>query len=110
MAVKGLLAASPDGGPPEFAIDVLSVVEEIPVGHVLSYGDVAELVGRGGPRSVGRVMSLYASGVPWWRVVRADGSVVPELLDRALPHYDDEGTPLRPDGERVDMGRARWDG
>lgn len=110
MAVRGLLAPGPDSGPPAFAVDVLDLVEQIPAGRVLSYGDVAELVGRGGPRSVGRVMSLYSTGAPWWRVLRADGTVVPELLERALPHYDDEGTPMRPDRERVDMRRARWDG
>ena len=50
---------------------VLSTVEQIPPGQVASYGDIAELVGVGGPRLVGRVMSLHGSGVPWWRVVRA---------------------------------------
>ena len=54
---------------------VLSTVEQIPPGQVASYGDIAELVGVGGPRLVGRVMSLQGSGVPWWRVVagRAGG-------------------------------------
>ena len=108
--MRGLLAAPPDGGLPEFAVDVLSVVEEIPAGRVLSYGDVAELVGRGGPRAVGRVMSLYGSGVPWWRVLRADGSFVPEVFARAVRHHRDEGTPMRADGARVDMRQARWNG
>lgn len=94
----------------EFAEAVLGVVARIPPGRVLSYGDVAEYLGGGGPRAVGRVMSTRGSGVPWWRVLRADGSVVPELLDRALEHYRAEGTPLRAGGERVDMVRARWDG
>lgn len=108
MPVKGLLSPGPDGGPGEFALDVLAVVEAIPAAHALSYGDVAELVGRGGPRSVGRVMSTYGSGVPWWRVLRADGSFAPEVAGRALRHHRQEGTPMR--GERVDMRRARWDG
>lgn len=108
--MRSLLAPDPDGGPPAFALDVLELVERIPVGRVLSYGDVAELVGRGGPRSVGRVMSRYASGVPWWRVLRADGSVVPDLMARALPQYRAERTPMRAGGERVDMRRGRWDG
>lgn len=105
---------APDGPPragsDEFAEAVLAVVERIPAGHVLSYGDVAEYLGYGGPRSVGRVMATRGSGVPWWRVVRADGSVVDGLAERANRHHRDEGTPLRPDGLRVDMNRARWDG
>jgi TDG/mug DNA glycosylase family protein len=89
---------------------VLDLVETIPPGRVMSYGDVAEMLGDGGPRQVGAVMSAYGGGVPWWRVLRADGSHTPELAARALPLLRDEGTPLRPNGSRVDMPRARWDG
>ncbi|HEX2316377.1 MAG TPA: MGMT family protein [Thermomonospora sp.] len=96
--------------PDEFAELVLDVVERIPPGRVLSYGDVAELLERGGPRQVGRVMSLWGGGVPWWRVIRADGSPPPGHERRALEEYRVEGTPLRADGTRVDMRRARWDG
>jgi alkylated DNA nucleotide flippase Atl1 len=87
---------------------VLTAVEQIPAGRVASYGDLAELVGRGGPRLVGRVMSTQGAGVPWWRVVRADGSLPPSHEDNARPHYLDEGTPLRPSGA-VDMARAFWE-
>lgn len=94
----------------DFAEAVLAVVSLIPPGYVLSYGDVAEYLGEAGPRAVGRVMSTRGSGVAWWRVLRADGSVVPDLLERALEQYRIEGTPMRPGGERVDMARARWSG
>ena len=88
---------------------VLAVVESIPPGYVMSYGDIAEYVGTGGPRQVGRVMSRGAGGaVPWWRVVHADGSLTPGLTDEALARLRADDTPLR--GERVDMRRARWDG
>jgi alkylated DNA nucleotide flippase Atl1 len=88
---------------------VLAVVESIPPGYVMSYGDVAEYVGTGGPRQVGRVMSQGAGGaVPWWRVVHADGSLTPSLTDEALARLRADDTPLR--GSRVDMRRARWDG
>ncbi|SFO67889.1 MULTISPECIES: MGMT family protein [Actinomadura] len=96
--------------PDEYAEAVLDAVERIPPGRVLSYGDVAELVGRGGPRQVGRVMSLYGGAVPWWRVIRADGNPPSGLEIEARENYRAEGTPLRPDGRRVDMGRARWTG
>ena len=60
--------------PPAYALDVLEVVERIPAGRVMSYGDVAEFLGAGGPRQVGWVMSHFGSDVPWWRVLRADGT------------------------------------
>ncbi|GGQ39594.1 alkylated DNA nucleotide flippase Atl1 [Actinomadura coerulea] len=96
--------------PDEYAEAVLDAVERIPPGRVLSYGDVAELVGRGGPRQVGRVMSLYGGAVPWWRVIRADGSPPSGHEIRAHENYRAEGTPLHRDGRRVDMARARWVG
>lgn len=88
---------------------VLSAVEAIPPGKVLAYGDVAELIGLGGPRSVGKVLSGHGAGVPWWRVIRADGSAAAGLEERARRAWLAEGTPLRPTG-KVDMSRARWDG
>lgn len=94
--------------PDEYAEAVLDAVERIPPARVMSYGDIAELLGRGGPRQVGRVMSLYGGAVPWWRVIRADGSPPSCHEGRAHEHYRAEGTPLRPDGRRVDMARARW--
>lgn len=109
--------ATPSGGEPapldEYADRVLSAAERIPPGQVMTYGDVAEFIGVGGPRQVGRVMALYGGAVPWWRVVRADGRPLPEHEPEALEHYRVEGTPLRSTvgGEqRIDMRRARWDG
>ncbi|MFF3315720.1 MGMT family protein [Streptomyces sp. NPDC003035] len=102
---------------PEYAERVLEVAELIPPGRVMTYGDVAEWLGEGGPRQVGRVMALYGGAVPWWRVVRSDGTLLPGHELRALGHYRDEGTPLRQAGRaaeghvpKLDMRRARWDG
>jgi alkylated DNA nucleotide flippase Atl1 len=89
---------------------VLAVVESIPAGRVMSYGDVAEYVGSGGPRQVGRVMSEYGGGVPWWRVLRTDGSLPPSHDGEGRDRLRAEGTPMRPGGDRIDMRRARWDG
>lgn len=96
--------------PPDFADDVLDLVDRIPTGHVLTYGDVAEYLGVGGPRSVARVLSREGSSVPWWRVLRADGTPAPQVADRAYERYRAEGTPLRRGGTHVDMARARWSG
>jgi alkylated DNA nucleotide flippase Atl1 len=92
----------------DYAGMVLDVVESIPPGQVMTYGDIAELLGAGGPRQVGQVMSRWGAGVPWWRVLRASGLPAIGHEERALRHYQDEGTPLRPDGLRVDLRRARW--
>jgi len=93
---------------PEYVERVLQVVESIPPGRVMSYGDIAEYVGEGGPRQVGRVMALYGGGVPWWRVIRSDGSPPRGHEHQCLRRWREEGTPLR--GERADMRLARWDG
>ncbi len=106
--------ATGDFGPPsEFAEEVLEVVEQIPPGMVLTYGDVAEVVGRGGPRGVGNVMARFGSDVPWWRVIRAGGHFPLCHEGEALARYREEGTPLLGgalDGRRVDLSRARWSG
>ncbi|MFJ2111065.1 MULTISPECIES: MGMT family protein [unclassified Streptomyces] len=102
---------------PAYAERVLDVAELIPPGRVMTYGDVAEWLGDGGPRQVGRAMALYGGAVPWWRVVRSDGALLPGHELRALEHYRAEGTPLRSAARsaqghvpRLDMRRARWDG
>ncbi|MFJ9112643.1 MGMT family protein [Streptomyces sp. NPDC102283] len=102
---------------PEYVERVLDVTDLIPPGRVMTYGDIAEWLGEGGPRQVGRVMALYGSAVPWWRVVRSDGTLLPAHELRALGHYRAEGTPLREASRhaeghipRIDMRRARWDG
>ncbi|WP_018658161.1 MGMT family protein [Actinomadura flavalba] len=94
----------------DYSDAVLEIVEQIPPGRVLAYGDIAELLGSGGPRQVGRVMARFGGAVPWWRVLRADGTPPPGHEVRALEEYRVERTPLRPDGRRVDMRRARWPG
>ncbi len=89
---------------------VLCAVEQIPPGRVLSYGDVAELVGAGGPRQVGHVMASHGGAVPWWRVVRADGSTAVRKEAGQLHQLDAEGCTLRRCGEREDLAKGRWDG
>lgn len=94
----------------EYAAQVLDVVDSIPPGRVMAYGDIAEFLGRGGPRQVGRVLALYGGGVAWWRVTHADGTPAPGHDAVALKHYLAEGTPLRSRDipVRVDIRRARW--
>ena len=72
----------------------------IPEGFVSTYGDVSP----GAPRFAGTVLfEVDEPGLPWWRVVRADGSLAKGARQRH--HLTAEGIPFR--GERVDMTVAR---
>jgi alkylated DNA nucleotide flippase Atl1 len=90
----------------DYAEEVLRLVERIPPGRVMSYGAIADRVGKGGPRQVGTVMARYGGGVPWYRVVTAAGRTPPGHEVEALRRLRAEGTPLR--GDHVDMSRAVW--
>ena len=99
----------PVGLPTPYAEAVLDLVERIPSGRAMAYGDVAAALQRGGgPRQVGTVMARFGSGVPWHRVVRADGSPAAGHEAEALRRHRREGTPLVASGTRLDMRRARW--
>ena len=64
-----------------------------------TYGDLCP----GAPRFAGAVLArCHDPGVPWHRVVRADGSLAKGREQRRL--LTSEGTPLR--GARVDMAAA----
>jgi alkylated DNA nucleotide flippase Atl1 len=95
----------------DYASRVLDVVDSIAAGTVMSYGDIADYLGEGGPRQVGRILATWGGGVPWWRVVHADGSLLAGHERAALARYAAEDTPLRqPAGgglPRIDMRRAR---
>jgi alkylated DNA nucleotide flippase Atl1 len=97
------------GLPTPYAEAVLDLVERIPPGRAMAYGDVAAALQRGGgPRQVGTVMARFGSGVPWHRVVRADGRPAVGHEAEALRRHRREGTPLTASGTRLDMARARW--
>jgi alkylated DNA nucleotide flippase Atl1 len=75
---------------------VLDRVRAIPPGFVRTYGDLCP----GAPRFTGSVLAgTDDPSVPWFRVVRADGSLPKGACQRAL--LEAEGVPFR--GERVDM-------
>jgi len=87
---------------------ILACVELIPVGRVMSYGDVAEYVGTRAARNVGRVLARDGGTVPWHRVLRSDGTCAEHIRVEQLARLAAEGVPIR--GERVDLAAARWDG
>ena len=61
---------------------VFDVVEQIPPGRVSTYGAIGRLIGIG-PRRVARALSSGGGAVPWYRVVRADGSAAEPVRVRA---------------------------
>jgi methylated-DNA-protein-cysteine methyltransferase related protein len=84
---------------------ILAAVRAIPAGFVQTYGDLSP----GAPRVAGRVLRHCPEHVPWWRVVRADGSLPLGEAQRA--RLDAEGVPLlAAKTPRVDMRRARLAG
>lgn len=89
---------------------VLEVVGQIPPGRVMSYGDIAVELGIRSARQVGLVLHRHGVAVPWHRVVMADGRPAPGKAVEQLRRLRADGTPLVPDGSRVDMPRARWSG
>ncbi len=89
---------SPQSSHADAAQRVPRRVRSIPQGFVATYGDVWPPA----PRLTGRLLSA-SEGLPWWRVVRADGTLAKG--ERQRRHLLDEGVPMR--GPKVDMRRAR---
>jgi methylated-DNA-protein-cysteine methyltransferase-like protein len=83
---------------------ILEAVRRIPEGFVSTYGDVSP----GAPRLAGRVLSAtHSPELPWWRVVRADGSLA--AGGEQLSRLRREGVPFRSGtGGRVDLDQARF--
>jgi len=81
---------------------VIDAVRAIPEGFVRTYGDVSP----GAPRFTGAVLRTTDAELPWWRVVRADGSLAQGERQRAL--LDAEAVPFRSaDPPRVDLRVCR---
>jgi alkylated DNA nucleotide flippase Atl1 len=83
---------------------VCEAVATIPSGRVATYGDIGHLVGAG-PRQIGRIVGSLDEGMPWWRVVRADGTPAACRGGGATERLRAEGTPMN--GSRVRLADAR---
>jgi methylated-DNA-protein-cysteine methyltransferase-like protein len=85
---------------PDFTDAVVAVIEAIPPGHVMAYGEIAEEAGfPGAARAVGNVVRTVP-GLPWWRVVTATGRLVPH-------HHQEHAERLRAEGVTVRKGRVQ---
>lgn len=99
MAEQRYRAVPPANPVCPYALRVLQRVRAIPPGSVCTYGDIDPHA----PRAVGGVLARGYAGVPWHRVVRADGSCA--IGRRQLALLAAEGVPLI--GDRVDFARIR---
>lgn len=78
---------------------VAAVVSAIPKGRTASYAQVALMAGKpGASRAVVRALHSL-DDVPWWRVVKSDGTVAKEMFAKQAPKLRKEGVQLN--GRRV---------
>jgi methylated-DNA-protein-cysteine methyltransferase related protein len=94
---------------------IYDVVRKIPIGKVLTYGQVAELAGLyGKARLVGYALFKVEleSGIPWQRVVNAKGEISysearcgGDYLQKTL--LEQEGIEFKQE-HRIDLKQYRW--
>jgi alkylated DNA nucleotide flippase Atl1 len=87
---------------------ILALVARIPSGRVMTYGDIADVLGLGSPRQVGRALASADLDIPWHRVVRSDGTMAEHVRDRQRQLLLGEGVGIT--GERVDLEAHQWSG
>ena len=92
-----------------FFSGVYGLVAQIPRGRVMSYGQIARLLGfPRAARQVGWAMRCCPDDIPWQRVVKDSGEIAGgEHAEFRRILLEDEGVTFLPDG-RVDMPRCRW--
>ena len=92
---------------------VYKIVGEIPVGRVMTYGQIADILGEGyTARTIGYVMhAADTANVPWQRVINSQGScstgkmTLPVNLQQKI--LEDEGIVFNEKG-KCDLGKYRW--
>lgn len=92
---------------------VYEIVRRIPLGRVMTYGQIAGILGEGyTPRTVGYVMHAADSeGVPWQRVINSQGKcstgrlTIPVDLQKSM--LEQEGVEFDARG-RCDLRKYGW--
>lgn len=96
-----------------FTRRVIEIIQGIPKGYVMTYGQIAELAGsRRGARQVVRILHSLSDkhGLPWHRVVNAKGEIAiqdDEGRFTQIVSLQDEGVKLLADGT-IDLERYRY--
>src|SRR5438270_13903104 len=109
---EGAARAEADVNSPDYRGRGFEIVRRIPQGRVMTYGQLAALLGEGyTARTVGFVMHAADDSVPWQRVINAQGAcstgrviLPPDLQQRML---EAEGVRFDARG-RCDLARYRW--
>lgn len=97
----------------KYRVRVYEIVNRIPAGRVMTYGQIAEILGEGyTPRTVGFVMhAADTENVPWQRVINSQGAcstgrmTVPVNLQQQI--LEAEGVKFNEKG-RCDLNAYRW--
>jgi len=92
---------------------VYKIVREIPAGRVMTYGQIAEILGKGyTARTIGYVMhAADTENVPWQRVINSQGGcstgkmTMPINIQQKI--LEDEGVIFNEKG-RCDLNIYRW--
>jgi methylated-DNA-protein-cysteine methyltransferase-like protein len=91
---------------------VFEIVRQIPSGRVMTYGQIAEILGENyTPRTVGFVMNSATEDVPWQRVINAQGAcstghiILPVNLQQQM--LESEGVVFN-EKQRCDLKKYRW--
>ena len=97
---------------PGYRERVYEIVRTIPRGRVMTYGQLAEMLGEGyTPRTVGFVMHASGDKTPWHRVINAQGACSTGRV--VLPHdkqqrmLEAEGVIFNERG-RCDLQKFLW--
>jgi methylated-DNA-protein-cysteine methyltransferase-like protein len=101
-----------------FYQEVYELVAQIPYGKVMTYGQIADILGRPtAARAVGYALHQLPPGskIPWQRVINAQGRISPRgasdilhepLLQRTL--LEQEGVQFDSNG-KIDLKRYLWE-
>ncbi len=82
-----------------FEAAVTEAIQELGIGEISTYGEIAAEAGYpGAARAVGNLLRT-SDGLPWWRVISANGRLVPGA-------EAEHAQRLRAEGVRVAKGRV----
>ena len=91
---------------------VFDLVKKIPRGQVMTYGQIAIILGEGyTARTVGYVMHGAEDGIPWQRVINSQGKIstgrlsIPVNLQQSM--LEQEGVVFSPKG-KCDLEKYQW--